>query len=261
MGKTFEALQRAEEEGRFRKLGPVREIVPVREMPPAGEMAPTRDNHFTGRLKVTPRTVIEHQRLKCNILRLSPSEDKVKALMFSSPTAREGTTSVLIDFANSLAHDGERLLLVDANLRRPSLHAAFGLAGENGLTDLLENKMTLMEVIKETCVPGISVVTCGCAHPNPFVNLHSGVMKPQVDAMRANADWVLFDSPPVTFFNDAATMAASFDGVILVVQAEKTHWEVAENARNWIVNGNGNVLGVVLNKRRYPIPDWIYKRV
>ncbi len=84
------------------------------------------NGHFAGTLKVTPQTVIEHHRLKYNILRLN-SGKKIKALLFSSPTRGEGTSTVLINFAASLAADGDRVLLVDANLRNPSLHSTFAL--------------------------------------------------------------------------------------------------------------------------------------
>lgn len=241
MGKTFEALKRAEAERKV-KVG-----------------YPSNNNH-RGRLKITPRTVIEHHHLKYNTLCLN-SGKKIKALLFSSCTRGEGTSTVLINFTTSLAADGDRVLLVDANLRNPSLHAAFHLERENGLTELLLNQRTLEEVIKETGVPNLSVITSGAFHPNPFVMCESSCLNARVEDMKSNADWVLFDSPAITSCRDAASLAASMDGVILVVEAEKTRWEVAENARKSIKRGNGNVLGVVLNKRKYPIPNWVYKRL
>ena len=79
--------------------------------------------------------------------------------------------------------------------------------------------------------------------------------------MKERADWVLFDSPPITHHMDSVVLAPKVDGVVMVVEAERTRWEVAENARKSIKGGNGNVLGVILNKRRYPIPEWLYTRL
>jgi len=245
MAKTFEALQRAEKEKRF---------------PGIGTGGNGHDNHWAGVLKVTPQTVIEHHRLKYNILRLN-SGKKIKSLLFSSPTRGGGASTVLINFATSLAADGDRVLLVDANLRNPSLHAAFDLPREDGLTDLLLEDMTLGEVTKKTDNPNLSVITCGTPHPNPFVILESDSLDTYMTDMKASTDWVLFDSPAITSCNDAAALAGNVDGVILVVESEKTRWEVAENARKSIKGGDGNVLGVVLNKRKYHIPGWLYKRL
>jgi Mrp family chromosome partitioning ATPase len=105
------------------------------------------------------------------------------------------------------------------------------------------------------------VITCGTPHPNPFVVCESGCLKAQVEQMKVKSDWVLLDCPAITSCNDAASLAGSVDGLILVVEAERTRWEVAENARKSIKGGNGNVLGVVLNKRRYHIPNWLYRRL
>ena len=241
MAKTYEALKRAEEERKVRIGYP-------------------SDNHRPEGWKITPQTVIEHHRLKYNLLRVN-SGKKIKAILFSSPTRGEGTSSVLINFATSLAVDGDRVLLVDANLRNPSLHGAFDLERENGLTELLLGQRSLEEVIKETGAPNLSVITCGKVHPNPFVILESDSLKTHTEEMKATADWVLFDSPAITSCNDTAALAFRMDGVVLVVESEKTRWEVAENASKLIKRGNGNVIGVVLNKRRFHIPEWIYKRL
>ena len=165
------------------------------------------NGHFPGTLKVTPQTVIEHHRLKYNILRLN-SGKKIKALLFSSPTRGEGTSTVLINFAASLASDGDRVLLVDANLRNPSLHSTFALQRENGLTELLMDQQSLREVIKETPVPNLSVITSGANHSNPFVVCESNCFKDRVESMKAEMDWVLFDSPAITSCNDAPALAA-----------------------------------------------------
>jgi Mrp family chromosome partitioning ATPase len=79
--------------------------------------------------------------------------------------------------------------------------------------------------------------------------------------LKSHADWVLFDSPPIHKYSDAAILANEVDGVIMVVQAEKTKWEVTQNARDIITKGNAQILGAVLNKKQFHIPALLYKLI
>ena len=242
MARTFEALKRAEEQKELR----LREFY-------------TGSNGF-GKRKLTPQAVSQLHQLKYNLLSIN-SGSKIRAVLFSSCTEGEGTSTVLVDFAGTLAANGEKVLLVDANLRTPSLHSALRVGMDNGLTDLLLGRCTLSEAIRETGVPNILVIPGGTPHPNPIIVLESESLDSQIKEMKERADWVLFDSPPITHHMDSVVLAPKVDGVVMVVEAERTRWEVAENARKSIKGGNGNVLGVILNKRRYPIPEWLYTRL
>jgi len=79
--------------------------------------------------------------------------------------------------------------------------------------------------------------------------------------MKLKADWILIDTPPISISSDAIAIAAKADGVIMVIKAEKTRWEVAQNTKQRIEGGNGNIIGVVLNGRRFYIPKWLYQRL
>jgi capsular exopolysaccharide synthesis family protein len=241
MAKTIEALKKADEERRHQtgELIPLRKIMDV---------------------KWTPQAEIENQQLRHNLLRLIP-ERNIKAILFASCNEGEGASTVITHFASALASGGEKVLLVDANLRTPSLHAAFNVGRDNGFTDLMLGKSTLAGVIKETKLPNLSVISCGTPHPLPMVLLESNSLEAHVAGMKEKAQWILFDAPPLIRFMDAIVLASRVDGAVLVVEAEKTRWEVAEASRQRIIQGGGNVLGAVLNKRRYPVPDWFYKRM
>ena len=132
---------------------------------------------------------------------------------------------------------------------------------EDGFTELALGKVNLMYVMKETQYSNLSVITCGMPHPNPSSIFESKSLNLHIEEMKAQADWVLFDSPPINSFNDAIALAAKMDGVIIVVEAEKTRWETVLRAKERIENGKGNILGVVLNKRRFYIPEWLYRRL
>ncbi len=240
----------------------------------------------------------EYYRLKQNILR-NNSGEKIKALLFLSSTEGEGNSTVLINFAMTLSSGGERVLLVDANLRNPSFHKIFNLERENGLTDLVFEKKTLGDVVKQTRFNHLFVITSGilnrgpltvdnglysndrgpltvdrglpsndrgpltvdCGLYNPSILFESKSLDAHIENMKKQAEWVLFDSPPINLFNDSIALAPRVDGVVMVVEAEKTRWEVAQSAKQRIESGNGKILGIVLNKRRYYIPEFIYKRL
>ena len=265
MAKTYEAMIKAEEEAQKKETddrGPLHSGAPS----PVGR----------GRSTVAPgppqggrgRTSGEYSRLKINILSANP-DAKVKTLLFSSPTGGEGASTVLTDFAILLAGQGEKVLLVDANFRFPSLHERFRLGSENGLVELLLRKSTLQQVIKETGVRNLSVITSGMADRGPSTvddglfdpsNL-SNALDPYLEKMKEEMDWVLFDAPPVNHFDEGLVLSGKVDGVVMVLQAEKTRWEVAQSAKKRLEDSGGRILGVVLNKRRFYIPKWLYKTI
>jgi len=257
MSKTYKALQKAEAEKSTRSAAP-----PVARP--------------RGRWKAASHPLEEYRGMKYKILS-SRSNQAIKTLLFCSSTEGEGTSTVLINFALTLASEGDKVLLIDANLRHPSLHDAFSLAKENGLIDLLLEKSTVDEVIKRTPVNNLSVITIGSPPPNlsldhgpwtvdsspdnPSLILKSNPLDSHIDAMKAEADWVFFDSPPVNSSNTSLVLAGKVDGVVLVVEAEKTRWEVAQSAREQIESANGKIRGAILNNRRFYIPGWLYKRL
>jgi len=117
----------------------------------------------------------------------------------------------------------------------------------------------LEEVVKETPISNLSVITGGIPHTSPSSIFESSLLDSLIEQMETRADWVLFDSPPINAYNDSRTLATKMDGVVMVVQAEKTRWEVAQSARQRMEHDNVNILGVVLNKKKMHIPEWAYK--
>jgi protein-tyrosine kinase len=229
MAKTYEAMMQAEEEARKKRAdgGPS-----------------TVDRGLS---------LDEYYRLKLNILRSSQNR-KIKSLLFLSPTGGEGASTVLAQFAVALAQ-GEKVLLIDANFRSPSLHQQFHLEVEKGLTEFLLGKANLSEVTKKTTVKNLWVIPSGSAPSSP---LTLNALDPHLQKMKEEVDWVLFDGPPVNHFDESLALSGKVDGVVMVLQAEKTRWEVAQAAKQRLEDSGGKILGVVLNKRRFYIPKWIY---
>lgn len=289
MAKTYEALKRAEEEKKRRQEkrteeadGPRPEdreswsvdsdLMPSNSGPAISATGPgTRDvgriavdrgrgTLADGPIKFSPQTIEECRRMKYRILESDPKR-KIKAIQFSSPRKGEGCSTVLTHFAITLASEGERVLLVDANLRSPHLHKAFKLKMENGLTDLVLGNQQLEEVIQETPYGNLRLITAGTPHSNPFMIIESALFYAHLEEMKTQVDWVLLDSPPVSSSMDPIAMAGKVDRVVIIIRSERTRWEVALDTKRKLEGGNGKILGVVLNDRRYHVPRWLYKRI
>jgi len=254
MSKTFKALQKAETEKR------------ARARPPAM-------THTRGGRKAASHPLEEYRGMKYKILSSRPNQ-AVRTILFCSSNEGEGTSTVLTNFAMALASEGDKVLLIDANLRHPSLHETFALERENGLIDLLLGKSTVHEVVKKTPFDNLFLITSGTPPPNlsldhgpwtvdpsPSIILKSNPLDSDIEEIKAEADWIFFDCPPVNSSNTSLVLSGKVDGVVLVVEAEKTRWEVAQSARQQIESANGKILGAILNKRRFYIPGWLYKRL
>jgi capsular exopolysaccharide synthesis family protein len=191
--------------------------------------------------------------------RRSPRES---VILVTSAVAGEGTSTVARNVALALAqHRAERVLLIDANLRTPSQHRAFKMDMTEGLGDVLLGPTTLTSAVQEDVAPGLSLLPAGQSVASPaqlltVASLHSVIM-----ALLSLYDWIIIDSPPATSYPDVATIAAAAGGAILVVEAEETRLEVVEEAKRVLETSGVDLLGAVLNKRRYHIPNLIYKRL
>lgn len=184
-----------------------------------------------------------------------------RTLLFASASHGEGTTTVVAQFAIILANSGDKVLLIDANLRNPTLHSRFHLPKECGFSDLVVRSCPAQEAVKPTKLKNLSIITSGSSDSNPYCLFDSKRMKPAVDELRTMADWVLFETSAVNDFNDALSLAGLVDGIILIVQAEKTRWEVAQCARDRVMSINAPIIGTILNRRKTYIPNWIYSRL
>jgi capsular exopolysaccharide synthesis family protein len=202
----------------------------------------------------------EYNRLTQNILAALPGL-KTRALLFAGSTAGEEAATVLAAFGRVLARSGERVLLVDTDLRCPMLNQLFGMNGGPGVAQLLSGKSELLTVVNIMETEGLLMVTAGRPVANPFSLFESASIDALIESMRKQADWVLLTAPPVNAYNDAISLAKKVDGVILVVEAEQTRWEVARSAKERLEDAGANILGVVLNNRKLHIPGWIYRRL
>ena len=247
MSKTFDALMKAEA---------IKQQQDIVQKPP--DQGPHPKRYPPKKLNGSSNMVEEYHRMKLQ-LQAADSEGTQKTLVFFSSLQGEGTSTVVSSFAKSIACKGETVLLIDANLRHPVLHQVFHLEQKRGLAELLKGKSSLSDVTQKTRTPNLSVITSGSDTANPFSLFDCGAMTAAIAAIKEQAAWVLFDAPPVNSYNDALALAAKTDGAVMVVEAEKTRWEVAQKVRRQLEEGGIRILGAVLNKRQMRIPGWAYR--
>jgi non-specific protein-tyrosine kinase len=172
-----------------------------------------------------------------------------KTLLVTSSQQGEGKTFVAANLAVSLALSGRRVIVVDTDLRKPRMHQAFGVERDVGFTNLVVNQEHQIEdVLKETSIRNLRVLTCGAIPPNPSELLQSRRAHMLIERLRAHADILIYDSPPITTVTDAAVLARHADGVIQVVWAAQTHSNLALRGKAMLEQMGAKMLGPVLNR-------------
>jgi capsular exopolysaccharide synthesis family protein len=199
-------------------------------------------------LKNPQSAVAEAYRVLRTNLIFSSAETTGRALVVTSANPGEGKTTTVANLASSLALNGAKVLAVDADLRRPTMHQHFGIPKTPGLSDLIVGKCQASESIHTTRFKGLQVLPCGYVPPNPAELLGSAAMKQVVDALRSHYDWVLIDTPPILAMADTPVLCPLVEGVILVIGAEVSGRPAIHRAVDQITSVGGKVIGVVLNK-------------
>lgn len=172
----------------------------------------------------------------------------IRSIMVATAKPAQGGTSTICNLAVTLAQAGRRVVLIDADLRRPSLHRLFRVPNDYGLADLLRNGGTIDKGMKSTFVEGLAVITAGTDIDNPWVLLRSARLQKLIEDLKHIADYVLVDVPSAIVFADAATVASVVDGVVLVVRANESPRGSEFQIKGLLNKANPNILGVVLTQ-------------
>lgn len=184
--------------------------------------------------------------IRTNIL-FSSADKPMTTLTISSPRPREGKTTATIYMGSIMAQSGQRVLLIDTDLRRPRLHKSLGVSRATGLTNLIMNEVTIDDVIKTTDIPNLYVMPCGPTPPNPAELLLTHRFREVLTQAQERFDFILLDSPPVLAVTDGVILARLSDGVVLITQAGKTIADDARNAASKFRDVHAPILGVILN--------------
>jgi capsular exopolysaccharide synthesis family protein len=181
-------------------------------------------------------------------VQFSSAHEGSRCLVVASTGPGEGKTLVSTNLAIALAQMGQRVLLIDADMRRPTVHVLLGEKQEPGLSNVLVGMTEPSQAVRRSAVPGLWVLPAGRIPPNPAELLGSARFRVFLGKLSEKFDWVILDSPPVMAVTDASVMAHSANGVIFVVGSEMVHRGAARTAVTQLAAADGKLVGVVLNR-------------
>jgi len=198
--------------------------------------------------------------LRTSIIAKYPGEG-AKTMVVTSAQPLEGKTTTAANIAMALAYGGSRVLLIDADMRRPGMHRPLRLTNDRGLTQILTGQARVRDVIQRTVDPNLLAITAGRTPPNPSELLASERMKTLLTNLAHGPfDWIVIDTPPVLAVTDAVILAPAVAGVTFVVGAEMTRRRLAERALETILSSHPKMVGVVLNKVDFARNKYYYSR-
>lgn len=208
---------------------------------------------------INPKSPISEQyrTIRTNI-QFSSIDKEFKTLMVTSSGPGEGKSTTVANLAVVLAQQGKRVLLIDGDLRKPTVHYTFKVSNIYGVTNVLTRQTTLKETVVTTTIPDVDVLPSGPVPPNPSELIDSKSMTNLIDEARALYDYVLFDTPPIMAVTDAQLLAHRVDGVILVISSGKTEIEAAVKSKELLENANAKILGTVLNAKEMKNENYYY---
>lgn len=206
-----------------------------------------------------PMSVISEQyrTLRTNI-QYSSIDNELRTIMVTSSVPGEGKSTTIANLAVVFAQQGKRVLLVDADLRRPTVHYTFNVNNIYGFTTVLTKQKTLINTVLETEEENLYLLTSGPIPPNPAELLSSKSMERFIEEAKQEFDIILFDTPPILAVADPQILANQCEGSILVVFSEKTEIDQAKRAKELLENAQGKFLGVVMNNKKMTKDNYYY---
>lgn len=175
---------------------------------------------------------------------------ELQTIALTSCTPNEGKSTTIANLAVVLTQAGKSVLLIDCDMRNPTVHKNFNLSNKVGLSSCISMGTALSDAVQKTSVEGLYALTGGVIPPNPSELLGSEQMKNVLQRAKEQYDYVLIDTPPVMPVTDALIVGRFVDGMILVIASAEVKVEMARDVKNQLVNAGANILGVVLNKVR-----------
>lgn len=215
--------------------------------------------HRTLITKFNPKSPISEQyrTLRTNI-QFTEIDQDIRSIMVTSAGPGEGKSTTIANLAVVFAQQGKRVLLVDADLRKPTVHYTFKASNLYGLTNVLSKSKTLDEVTIKTDVENLDVVTSGPIPPNPAELLSSRAMVNFLSTVEDQYDVILFDAPPVLAVTDAQILANLCQGSLLVISSGIAEIEMVVKAKELLTGAKGKLLGAVLNNKQMEKSNYYY---
>lgn len=210
-------------------------------------------------VKNEPKSPISEQyrTIRTNI-QFSTVDNEIRSLMVTSSGPGEGKSTTSANLATVFAQQGNRVLFVDADMRKPTVHYTFSLPNNYGLTTVLTKQSDLIDTAIQIDTSNLYVLPCGPIPPNPAELLSSRSMDEFIEMALNEYDLVIFDSPPVLVVTDAQLLANKCDGTVLVVSSGFTEKENAIKAKDLLGASKAKLLGVILNNKKQEQSQYYY---
>ena len=192
--------------------------------------------------------VVEAYRTIKNSIRYASVDKPIKSLAVTSSVEFEGKSSIALNVAITLSMEEKSVIVVDMDLRRPSIHKFFKISNDIGVTNVLAEGLQLEKTIVHTGIKGLDLLLSGPIPPDPSRLIESQRVKDTINTLKERYDMVIIDTPPALAVNDAIVIGAVADGVLLVIESERATFSMVEHVKEVMVKANLNLIGVVLNK-------------
>jgi succinoglycan biosynthesis transport protein ExoP len=195
-------------------------------------------------------------RTNVNYMQLSK---KIRTLQITSSMPKEGKSMIIANLAVAMAQEKKKILLMDCDLRKPSIHNIFGITNSYGITSILTGELDVHQVIIKTKQLNLDVITSGPIPPNPSELLAMERAKQLIEQLKEEYDTILFDSPPVLPVTDGQILAKYADAVVMIIKLGSTQSESVKQAKYMLEHVNARLIGVVLNYGKSQSKDYYYK--
>jgi capsular exopolysaccharide synthesis family protein len=199
----------------------------------------------------------QYRTIRTNI-EFSSVDEEIQTILVTSSGPSEGKSTTAANMAVVFAQQEKQVLLVDADLRKPTVHYTFNLSNTFGLTSVLSKQMQLIEAVDESEISNLGILTSGPIPPNPAEIMGSKAMDQFLREAKEHFDVIIFDTPPMLAVTDAQVLANKCDGSILVLYSGKTEMEEAVKVKELLSATKSKLLGAVLNHKKLQSSDYYY---
>lgn len=188
-----------------------------------------------------------YKTLRTNI-QFYQANNQLKTLVITSSCLQEGKSTTVFNLANTFGESGKKVLIIDCDLRKPTLHKLYNVPNDKGITNLLATQIDVKVVLNKSSFQGVDFITCGTIPPNPSELLNSKCMEFYLNSFKEVYDYIILDTPPICMVTDAQILAGKCDGTLLVVASGQTDKNKLLEAKSLLDNVGANILGIILTK-------------
>ena len=206
-----------------------------------------------------PKSVISEQyRALRTSIQYSNVDKNMKTILVTSSDKNEGKTTTVVNLAVNFANLDKKVLLIDCDLRNPSIHKMFKMGNIYGFTDILVHNREMSKCIQKTELKNLDILTAGAIPPNPAELLSSESMNNLIGELKKVYDYIFIDTPPIGLVTDAGALSSFIDGVVLVVKSEAVEKKYLEETKKKLDAVDARILGAILNSYKSEQKDYEY---